>query len=490
MPAIVGNILSVVIAILILLLTITVHELGHYVVGKILKFNITEFAIGMGPAIFKRTLKNGEIFSIRIFPLGGYCAFEGEDEDTASRQKIDDNRLIGAQTEVFEGNTEPIEEEKKKPLSPNAFNNKKPWMRILVLLAGATMNFIFAVLLITVKFVGYGHFQIRPTEIIPGAMVGDTLQAGDIITSINDNYVYLTTDYVNNLNGKKKGDLVKIGVISGGEKKEVTVSLQADVDCKSLSDVEPCFKALGFGSVVTIGTFGDCPIENGAYLFRFADFEDEEHYKDCERIFTLDDLYSRLSILNAGETLKVWVYKDGYEERKLVTLTAPGDYDSVDKSSYKSVLAAFGIESEPLNISYQASSTSVKLGFFEALYRAPAYGFKSLGATAQSLWQLVTGKLSISSVSGPIGTVTLTSTYVSYWRMDYILEIAALIGISIAIFNVLPIPALDGARVVFVIIEWIRKKPVNRNVEGAIHFAGLIALVIFAVSIDVIKLFI
>ena len=60
-------------------------------------------------------------------------------------------------------------------------------------------------------------------------------------------------------------------------------------------------------------------------------------------------------------------------------------------------------------------------------------------------------------------------------------------GISLAIFNLLPIPALDGARVVFVLIEWIRKKPINRNIEGTIHAIGLIALLIFAVAIDLVK---
>ena len=80
---------------------ITIHEFGHYIVGKIFKFKINEFAIGMGPAIFKKENKEtGEIFSLRAFPLGGYCAFEGEDENS-------DN--------------------------PNAFNNKEPWKRILVL---------------------------------------------------------------------------------------------------------------------------------------------------------------------------------------------------------------------------------------------------------------------------------------------------------------------------------------------------------------------
>ena len=66
----------VLIAVLILLVMITVHEAGHYFVGKIFKFKINEFAIGMGPAIFKKKLKSGEDFSVRLLPLGGFCAVQ------------------------------------------------------------------------------------------------------------------------------------------------------------------------------------------------------------------------------------------------------------------------------------------------------------------------------------------------------------------------------------------------------------------------------
>ena len=71
---------SVLVAVLILLAMVTVHEFGHYVAGKILHFKITEFSVGFGPAIFKkRSKKTGEIFALRVIPLGGYCAFDGED---------------------------------------------------------------------------------------------------------------------------------------------------------------------------------------------------------------------------------------------------------------------------------------------------------------------------------------------------------------------------------------------------------------------------
>ena len=126
------NVGYVLIAVLILLVMITVHEAGHYFVGKIFKFKINEFAIGMGPAIFKKKLKSGEDFSVRLLPLGGFCAFEGEDGDGADE---------------------------------NAFDKKKPWQRILVLLAGATMNYILALLVIMLTFGIYGQ-QVVGTSTI------------------------------------------------------------------------------------------------------------------------------------------------------------------------------------------------------------------------------------------------------------------------------------------------------------------------------------
>jgi len=104
-----GYIGYIIIAILVLLLMVLIHELGHYIAGKILKFKINEFSVGFGPKLLQKTKKDGEKISLRVFPLGGYCAFEGEDE---------------------EGNS-----------SPNAFNNQKPWKRLIVLFSGAFFNF-------------------------------------------------------------------------------------------------------------------------------------------------------------------------------------------------------------------------------------------------------------------------------------------------------------------------------------------------------------
>ena len=108
------TLLYILLALAVLLVMITVHEFGHYCAGKIFGFKINEFAIGFGPAIYKKTKKDGEIFSVRALPLGGYCAFEGEDEEGKS--------------------------------NPDAMNNKPAWKRLIVLLSGVTFNFFFGVL--------------------------------------------------------------------------------------------------------------------------------------------------------------------------------------------------------------------------------------------------------------------------------------------------------------------------------------------------------
>ncbi|MBR4418542.1 MAG: site-2 protease family protein, partial [Clostridia bacterium] len=115
-------------AVLLLMLMITIHEFGHYITAKILKFKIYEFSIGMGKPIYKKVKKNGEIFAIRMIPVGGYCSF-GEDN-----VEIPDT-------------------------DPNSFNNKAPWKRLIVMFSGAFFNFISAIFfaVVLLSLMGYGR---------------------------------------------------------------------------------------------------------------------------------------------------------------------------------------------------------------------------------------------------------------------------------------------------------------------------------------------
>ena len=475
------TVLGVVVALLVLLLTITVHEFGHYIVGKLLKFKINEFAIGMGPAIFKKKKKNGEIFSIRILPLGGFCAFEGEDDAGApgrEKEKIEQP--------VFEEVPEPATAipEDENALSENAFNNKKPWQRILVLIAGGVTNIVFAILITTISFSVYGHFTITPAEVAaPSSEIENSfsLEAGDKILKIDGKFIYLTTDLIDALNGKIKGDLVTVTVERNGERLDKKVAMRCDVNSTGMTDYYDALEALGVATTLIFSTDATNQFTDGASLIGIS---------GGSRIYSLTDLYGHLSELSSGDEITFDVEKDGQKSEMKIVIPDGFEEVNVEYDSLSAQNAAFkkffGIKS--YYISYAVDSTPAKISFFEGLYRAPVYGVKTMWLTLRSIGGLFNGSVSISDVSGPVGTISITSQYVSR-GFSYVLNIMALIGISIGIFNLLPIPALDGGRVVFVAIEWIRGKPVNRNVESTIHFVGIIVLIAFAILVDVLKLF-
>ena len=132
----------VIVAVLALMAMIVIHELGHYTAGKLLGFKIDEFAIGFGPAIIKkRNKKTGELFTLRPFPIGGFCAFHGEDADGAMLDE-DGNQIKDENGNIVK--------------DPDAFNNQKPWKRLIVLFSGAFMNFLSAIVIITIYFTAYG----------------------------------------------------------------------------------------------------------------------------------------------------------------------------------------------------------------------------------------------------------------------------------------------------------------------------------------------
>lgn len=339
------SILYILLAVAILLLMVVIHEFGHYVAGKILKFKINEFAVGFGPKILSKKKKNGEVFSLRAIPLGGYCAFEGEESDEGV-------------------------------LSSQAFVNEKPWKRIIVFLSGAFFNLISAVIFsfIFILVIGYAV----PT-------VGN---------------VY--TDQFNNpYNNLISGD--KIIALSD---KEISV----------LNSFEELSAKSSLGDTV---------------------------------VFT---------VIRNGETIKVPVVK------KKITVE-DSEYDGFGFTSIRN---------------YE------KAGFGSALVSSVPFTGKMSWTILGTFGKLITGKIALTSLSGPVGTITEIAN-VSHENWRNILLLLPLLAANLAVFNLLPIPALDGSKVVFTTIEWIRGKPVNRKVENIIHFAGLILIFGLVIIVDILR---
>lgn len=389
------NLGGIAIAVLILLIMVTLHELGHYLAGKALGFKINEFSVGFGPALFKkRSKKTGELFAVRIVPLGGYCAFDGEDEtnntDETGTNTAEDEPF--AELNVKQEKTEEPPTTESKP-SGKKFNEQAPWKRIIVLVAGATMNYLFALLLIVVMFFAYGNIHSYVSykgEDTPTA-TEETLAPKDIVLTIDGDGVYLPTDYTSALSGKKQGEEIAIEIMrrvdGTWQKKTLNVTLLCDVEPQNMADMSSVYNALGLDG--TQYSFGN--------------------------------------------------------------VTTKGITDE---------------------------------GFFETIGRSFAYSWKMGGIVLRSLGELLTGKLPITSMGGPTATIGATAQAASGGLLS-VLNISALIGVNLAVFNLLPIPALDGSKVVFCIIEWIRKKPLNRKVETLIHFIGILFLFGFAILVDI-----
>ena len=196
-----------------------------------------------------------------------------------------------------------------------------------------------------------------------------------------------------------------------------------------------------------------------------------------------------------GEKVQFTVSRKTEEGRQVmdisVILRADADFENLTDTN--TLWQCIGIYKQPLEsgegYQWQVYSMAYKgFGFFETIGRSFVYSFQIGGTIFKVLGQLLTGSLGLSAFGGPITTIRLTSEIASRGIQQF-LEIAAYIGVNLAVFNLLPIPALDGSKIVFTAIEWIRGKPLNRKVEAVIHAVGFVLLLGFAVLVDLLQLF-
>lgn len=357
----------IVLAILVLMFMIVIHELGHYTAGKIFKFKINEFSIGFGKAIFSKKTKGGEVFSIRLVPLGGYCAFEGEDAD---------------------GKTE------------GDFNSQAWWKRLIVLFSGAFFNFlsaiIFSIFLLT--FVSSGYSQI--------------------------------TDYNADTTGKIQG----INYVQG----ETLYLMENDIILK-VNGTQTRFLNGGFSKLI-------------------ADASDND----------TDTIILTIERVVAGKKQR---------------LDIPVKKHAVDKDG--NPITEEGVKPEDYLLGIQTTHHTYSFG--KALYMSVPVTCQMGIDCLAVLGKLMIGEYGLKDIGGPLTTID-TIASASQMNILNLLLLAPLIAVNLAVFNWLPIPALDGARMVFVLIEAIRKKPISRELEGKIHTIGLFILFGFVILVDILQL--
>ncbi|MCL2223847.1 MAG: M50 family metallopeptidase [Defluviitaleaceae bacterium] len=376
------TIIPILIFILILGIVIFVHELGHFMAARRAGIFVEEFALGMGPKLIgvhgKKESLDGQrtLFSLRAFPVGGFCKMRGMDDVT------DD---------------------------PEGLTNKSIPARALVMAGGSLMNFLLAFVLFFFIAMTFGYTDTRVRVVSEGsAGYHAGLMAGDRITHINGSRVQTYEDYAF-LMSMYEGQTVTFRVNRGGERLELTIT--------PLFDERFDRYIVGF---------------NPVFLFGLADTLPETG--DFRRVRIWEGAANAVGNLASHTTAPFRLLS-----RFIGGAPVPED---------GGIMGPIGIGGFVTNI-YQDLSVAVDDGVIEA----------SDGFIIGFRWM-----------------VTLT----------------AAISVMLGVMNLMPVPALDGARLVFLAVEAVRKKPIAPEREAMIHFVGLVSFLILAVFIayrDIIRLF-
>ena len=371
---------NIVVLLLILSLLIFVHEGGHFLVAKKCGVHVYEFALGMGPKVLSLKRKNDPTeYTLRAFPIGGFCAMageEGEDDENLPKDKF--------------------------------MCNKSKIKRILILVAGVTMNFITAIVLL----------------FIIGLCYGSTDQSS-VIGSVSEG----TPAY------------------NAGLKENDTI-----IECNGYK-----IKTWDKLTIVT-----NLKTKNDYYEYKI---KHEDGSIDTYKI--VPDKYAVFD----GKTIKI------DETNTLESILK--EYDKKEKDVTISNL-----------VGIQAKS-KVNKGFVSAI----KYAFSKFGSIVSTMiliiGSLFTGKLGLSALSGPVGMYSVVGTVASLGFAN-IIYLTAYLSINLGVLNILPFPAFDGGRVLFVLIEAVTRKKVDPKIEGYFHtvgFALIMLLMIYITFQDVLRLF-
>lgn len=448
--SILTTIALILIGVLLFELIIFIHEFGHFITAKKSGIKVNEFSLGMGPKIF--SFGKGETkYSLRIFPIGGFCAMEGEDEESPE---------------------------------PRAFNNAKVWKRMIVIIAGAVMNIILGFVLMFVVVVQQDSYSSTEVQSFPATSFSSCtgLQSGDVIKEINGYGISTSMDF------------------------------NYPISTAKLKTVD--------GSTLEIYK-EDCG--NNLYNMAVKIVQDKNNKLSDETVSKVNELLSKSS----SEIVKANSKEDAYSiyekyYKKINDTCGIKNYKVekiVEKETRKRYTADIlvernGVEKLLKNVQFFTYTTKdnsdpqVSIDFYvkpieKTFGSVLSQTFKQTISTCKmiyaSLGGLLTGKFGLKDMSGPIGIASAVTTVASeslasgfMSAVNSIIYVMMIITVNLGLFNMLPFPALDGGRFIFLIIEAIRGKSVPRKVEGIVNAIGmglLILLMIVITANDIFKLF-
>jgi regulator of sigma E protease len=379
--------MSVLIFLGVLFVLVLVHELGHFVTAKWTGMRVDEFGIGFPPRLFG--MKRGETeYTFNLFPVGGFVKIAGEDATDVASSPVSSgtrDRRSEALAEAGEGG------EDGDVTTGRLFSDKSKWAQSAVLLAGITMNIVFAWLLVTIAFTMGVESSVAEEEATEGARL--------TVTNVLPGSPAERA-------GLAPGSLVK-SVESKGD---------------TLTDLKPStFSAF-------VESHGDAP---------------------------LTILYT------AGEELRV-------AQLTAEKNTIPSDAER----------PAVGVALSLVDTVERSLLESAKDSF---VYTVTGLRDITLGI-GSLIFDAVRFRADLSQVAGPVGIVGLVGEASAY-GITALLMFTAFISLNLAVINVLPFPALDGGRLLFVLIEAVKGSPIRAEYAGMLNTVGFFILILLMVAV-------
>ena len=455
-----------------------VHELGHFLAAKLTGVYAPRFSIGFGKALWRRRWGETE-YVLAAIPLGGYVRMASKEDETMAALEGGGEKPATAPETVGGSGTRVVEEE-KRPVDwdPNAlapfgpipvpehrlFESKSLLARLFIMVAGVTMNIVLGFLVLSALAAYYGR-PIIPTRVIGAVTDADwarpyvsRFQRGDTVVAVDDRAIATWGDVLEAL-ARGDGDSVVIRTSRG----VVTVPLEGDsaVPRRDLVTMLTPHRAPVIGRVE-----GGTPAERGG--LRSGDSLIAVGGQAVDGWDAAVDQIRKAP----GQSLPIEVMRGGQR----VTVTVVPDSARLRDDNGREILTG------RIGVGNRVDNRREAVSFGEAIETGWEATWDMAGSVVDVLHRLVTRRLSTDQLGGPIA-IARASGEAAAGGFAQLLQLTAFLSINVAIFNLLPIPILDGGQILINLLQAVKGSPFSlRSREYMMRFGLAMIALIFALA--------